>query len=318
MAKEPIEIRDKPDRAGGPGRGMDDVQPYALGSEALRPGARLSGLDRLGERMARRLRDVMEPFVRVKPKVEIAPALTSRFDTWRDGLPEFTSLSLYRMRPMKGGMLIAIPPAYVSRLVDAFYGGTGGALPNQTNKREFTAAEERLLGRLTEGLVGAVVEMWQEIVVIEPALASRETNSGYASLVRGDESVVVQRIAIAGGGPGAASIDFVFPLTAMRVYEAQLAAKIHAEAGPIDSEFRHRMARALENVSFPVRSVIARPTLSVSELMSLKEGDVIPITLSPRVPLIVGNRRLAEGTIGEQEGRAAFQIETIGPSSGGR
>lgn len=315
MAKEPVGNEGSVKVSGRSGS-TDDVQPYALGSEALRPGARLSGLDRLGERMARRLRDVLEAFVRVKPKVEIAPALTSRFDTWRDGLPEFTSLSLYRMRPMKGGMLIAIPPAYVSRLVDAFYGGTGGALPNQGNKREFTAAEERLLGRLTEGLVGAVVEVWQEIVALEPALASRETNSGYASLVRGDESVVVQRIAIAGGGPGAASIDFVFPLTAMRAYEAQLAAKIHAEAGPVDSEFRFRMARALENVSLPVRSVIARPTLSVSELMALKEGDVIPITLSPRVPLIVGNRRLAEGTIGEQEGRAAFQIETIGPPSG--
>ena len=305
MAKEP----------GGSGEqhGMSkEAQPFALGSEALRPGARLAGLDRIGERLARRLRDVMEPFVRVKPKVEAEAALTSRFETWRDALPEFTSLSLYRLRPMKGGMLIAIAPDYVSRLVDAFYGGTGAATATANRKREFTAAEERLLSRLTDAITGAVVEMWQEIVPLEPSLASRETNSGYASLVRGDEAVVVQRFSIAGGGPGATTIDLVFPLTAMRAHEAQLAAKIHAEAGPVDSEFRYRMARALENVSFPVRSVVARPTLSVQELMALKVGDVIPITLSPRVPLIVGNRRLAEGTIGEQEGRAAFQIETIG------
>ena len=77
------------------------------------------------------------------------------------------------------------------------------------------------------------------------------------------------------------------------------------------------MARALEGVSLPVRSVVARPTLSVQELLALRIGDVIPITLAPRVPLLVGNRRLAEGTIGEQEGRAAFQIETIGAERGG-
>ncbi len=305
MAKEPNGSGEHPGLS-------KEAQPFALGSEALRPGARLAGLDRVGERLARRLRDVMEPFVRVKPKVEAEAALTSRFETWRDALPEFTSLSLYRLRPMKGGMLIAIAPDYVSRLVDAFYGGTGAATPAANRKREFTAAEERLLARLTDAITGAVVEMWQEIVPLEPSLASREINSGYASLVRGDEAVVVQRFSIAGGGPGATTIDLVFPLTAMRAHEAQLAAKIHAEAGPVDSEFRFRMARALENVSFPVRSVVARPTLSVQELMALKVGDVIPITLSPRVPLIVGNRRLAEGTIGEQEGRAAFQIETIG------
>ncbi|USI73717.1 flagellar motor switch protein FliM [Sphingomonas morindae] len=292
--------------------GAQKVERFALGSESLRPGARLSGLDRLAERLARRLRDVLEPFAKAKPKVEHAPALTSRFDTWRDGLPEFTSVSLYRMRPMKGGMLIALAPDYVSRLVDAFYGGTGAPPKGAVRKREFTAAEERLLGRVTEGIVLAVVETWADIVNFEPQLAARETNAGYATLVRGDEPVVVQRFSVAGGGPGATTIDLVFPLAAMRAYESQLSAKVHAEAGAGDSEFRYRLARALENVSLPVRSVVARPTLSVKELLSLKVGDVIPITLAPKVPLIVGNRRLAEGTIGEQEGRAAFQIETLG------
>jgi flagellar motor switch protein FliM len=301
----------------GTGRSRSELMvaeavPFALGSESLRPGARLSGLDRLGERLARRLRDTFEPFVKVKPKVEAESALTSRFDTWRDGLPEFTSVSLYRMRPMKGGMLIAVSPDYVSRLVDAFYGGTGAPPPGAARKREFTAAEERLLGRLTEGVTAAVVETWAEIVTIEPQLAARETNASYATLVRGDEPVVVQRFMISGGGPGDSSIDLVFPLAAMRAFETQLSAKVHAEAASGDGEFRHRLASALENVSFPVRSVVARPTLSVKELLSLKVGDVIPITLAPKVPLIVGNRRLAEGTIGEQEGRAAFQIETIG------
>ncbi|MGN6124025.1 MAG: flagellar motor switch protein FliM [Sphingomonas oligoaromativorans] len=310
MAKQPAGRGD--DKRQRAELGESEVKSFALGSEALRPGARLAGLDRIGERLARRLRDVFEPFARVKPKVEAESALTSRFETWRDALPEFTSISLYRLRPMKGGMLIAIQPEYVSRLVDSFYGGTGAVGAVVARKREFTAAEERLLARLTDAITGAVVESWSEIVPLEPMLASRETNSGYASLVRGDESVVVQRFTISGGGPGKTSMDLVFPLTAMRAHEGQLAAKVHAEAGPVDSEFRYRMARALEGVSFPVRSVVARPTLSVSELMSLKPGDVIPITLSPRVPLIVGNRRLAEGTIGEQEGRAAFQIETIG------
>ncbi len=291
--------------------GHDEVLPFALGSESLRPGARLSGLDRIGERLARRLRDVLEPFVRVKPKVEVEAASTCRFETWRDALPEFTSVSLYRMRPMKGGMLIAASPDYVSRLVDAFYGGTG-AVTAGPRRREFTAAEERLLARLTEGVVAAVVEMWAEIAPLEPSLVARETNAGYATLVRGDESVVVQRFLVSGGGTGSSSLDLVFPLVAMRAYETQLSAKVHAESGPADNEFRLRMARALEQVSFPVRSVVARPTLSVSELIALKPGDVIPITLAPRVPLIVGNRRLAEGSIGEQEGRAAFQIETIG------
>ncbi len=294
-----------------------EVRPYALGDETLRPPARLAGLERIGERMARRLRAIIEPLARAKPAVEAEAAETLRFELWRNALPDFTSLSLYRMRPLKGGLLIALEPAFVSRLVDAFYGGSGaGAMPAGRAK-EFTPAEERLLGRLTDALADVLVEVWAEVVPLVPALAGRETNASYASLVRADELVVVQRFSIAAGQLPPTTIDIVYPLVALRPYEAQLSAKVHAEPGIADGEFSYRMARALADVRLPVRSVLARPTLSVNELLALKPGDVIPITLPPRVPLIVANRRLAEGTIGEQEGRAALRVELVdGEGSG--
>jgi flagellar motor switch protein FliM len=57
--------------------------------------------------------------------------------------------------------------------------------------------------------------------------------------------------------------------------------------------------------------VLARPNLSLAELMQLKAGDVIPVNIARSLPLIVGDRIVAHGTIGEQEGRAAFQIEKL-------
>ena len=298
------------DHSGADG-GDRQVRPFALGQDALRPPTRLAGLERSGERLARRLRSVIEPFTRAKPTIIPEVIETIRFDAWRDELPDFTSLSLYRMRPLKGGMLMAIEPDYVTRLVDAFYGGSGMA-PPMARHTEFTPAEERLLGRLTDAFVDSLVEVWAEVLPLTPALAGRETNASYASLTRGDELVVVQRFGIIAGMLPRTSVALVYPLGALRPYEAQLSAKVHAEPGVADGEFRERMAKALANVRLPVRTVLARPTLSVDELMNLKPGDVIPITLPPRVPLLVANRRLAEGTIGEQEGRAALRIEEIG------
>jgi flagellar motor switch protein FliM len=51
--------------------------------------------------------------------------------------------------------------------------------------------------------------------------------------------------------------------------------------------------------------------MSVSELLQLKAGDVIPISLPALVPLLVSGRQVALGKIGEQDGRAALQIEKI-------
>jgi flagellar motor switch protein FliM len=287
-----------------------EPRPFALGNEAFRPTARLAGLERMGERLAQRIRTVVEPFARARTQVTPEALETLRFEEWRSSLPGFTSLSLYRLRPLKSGMLLAIEPEFVTGLVDAFYGGGGS--PAKLKMREFTPTEERLLGRLADGIVEMLVEVWSEVAVLTPALASRETNAAYASLVRVDEAVVLQRFTITPTGGQPTTVSILYPLGALRPYETLLAAKVHDEGSTAgDAEWRFRLAEALENVRLPVRSVLARPELSLSQLVALKPGDVIPITLSPKVPLIVANRRIATGTIGEQDGRAALMIDHV-------
>lgn len=285
-----------------------EVKPYAFGQDSFASADRLSGLERMAERLARHLRGVLEPFARGKVQVTPERHHTERFDSWRAGLPSFTSLSLYRLRPLKGGALIVVEPDFVTAMVDAFYGGSGLATKRG---REFTPTEERLLGRLTDGIVEGVVSVWEDVAALNPSFVSRETNAAYASLVRSDEAVVVQRFVVMPAAGRSSSLSIIYPLAALRPYEGQLAAKVHADHGPADGEWRARMTDALAQVQLPVRSVLARPELTVAQLMALKPGDVIPITLAPKVPLIVANRRLAYGTIGEQEGRAALMIDQV-------
>lgn len=291
-----------------------EVRPFTLGQEALRPAARLAGLDRMNERLARRFRAMLEPLARAKVIVEAEPPETRRFEDWRADLPEFTSLSLYRLRPLKGGMLIALEPHFITSMVDAFYGGSGTSHHHKAS--EFTASEERLLGRLTQGMIDILVELWSEVTPLAPVLASREVNAAYASLVRPDEAVVIQRFAVKPAHGRGTTFQILYPLTTLRPIEAELAARVHDDQGEADGEWRWRLGAALENVRLPVRSVLARPELSVAQLMALKPGDVIPVTLSPTVPLLVNSKQVAEGSIGEQDGRAALRIHHMGKGTG--
>jgi len=98
----------------------------------------------------------------------------------------------------------------------------------------------------------------------------------------------------------------------LRTIEEKLEARVHDDDMTASADWRWRLGQALEQVSLPVRSVLARPEISVAELLALKPGDVIPITLPPRTPLLAGARRIADGVIGEQDGRAALMIEKVG------
>ena len=69
--------------------------------------------------------------------------------------------------------------------------------------------------------------------------------------------------------------------------------------------------QSVSQVCLPVRSILARPELPLSRIMTLQPGDVIPLTMPRNVPLTVAGRLFAHGTIGESNGRAAIRIESI-------
>nr|WP_295371443.1 FliM/FliN family flagellar motor switch protein [uncultured Sphingosinicella sp.] len=288
--------------AGGP-------RPFAFCTEQARPLAAVPALDRMSEKSARKLRQRIEPISRIKPTVVADPVTVRQFDAWKNEKPEFTSVSLYRFRPLKGQVLVAVAPELVGRMVDAFYGGLG--IHGERVVKEFTPTEERLLARLSEALIETLTEVWSEVMPVKPQLMSRETSTAYASLIAGDEPVAIARFTVSIGQGKGSIIDILYPVAALRSIEGQLSVKVHDDIGMTGSEWRERIATALGEVRIQARSVLARPTLSVSELLALQPGDVIPVNLPAMVPLLVAGRQIGLGKIGEQDGRAALKIEKV-------
>jgi flagellar motor switch protein FliM len=284
-------------------------QPFAFGAENYRPMSALPALDRIGERMAKRLRDVIEPFARTKPRITAAPVAIQRFETWRGEKPEFTSLNLYRFRPLKGGLLVTLQPDFISMLVDSFYGGTGTVVSMRAE--EFTATEERLLVRLVDTLMASLAEAWSEVVPATPQFVARETNTTYATLVHRDEPVAVTRFTIVLPQGSPSVIDIVYPVSSIRAVEAELSSRVQDDTGMSGGDWRDRMAAALGEVRLDARSVLARPTMQINDLLKLAPGDLIPISLPTMVPLLVAGRVIAHGTIGDNDGRAALKIEKM-------
>ena len=75
-------------------------------------------------------------------------------------------------------------------------------------------------------------------------------------------------------------------------------------------------AAIAQHCGLPARTVLARPDLSLADLRQLKAGDIFPVTINRSLPLIVGDRIVALGSFGEQDGRAAFQIEKLAQETG--
>ncbi len=269
----------------------------------------LSGVDRLGEKLGRRLRVLLEPMVGGRPKVVARPVDVADFGVWSGQVPRFSSIGVYRLQPLKGNVLLRMDAGMISTIVDCFYGGTGR---RQSGARaEFTPIEDRVIVRLSDALMKRLVECWAETLPLEAGLVARETGIGFAATQQPSDQMVVQRFIVSLVGDDEWPVDILYPLAGLRAIEPLLGTKVRDEANRDDPAWRARIAHQMGNIRLPARTVLARPSLSLAELLKLRAGDIIPVNLNRSLPLIVGDRIVAHGSIGEQDGRAAFMIEKL-------
>jgi flagellar motor switch protein FliM len=282
--------------------------PFTFGLSSPAASAALPALDRINERFVRRARTVVEGLARCRANITAEPVVTRRYTDWQAGQGGSMLASLYAFAPMKGMILLCFSAETLRSLLDRYFGGTAGSVVRRGS--ELTPSEENFFARLDTALVAALGDAWSRSLVVDASVRSRETNLAYAALVPPDEAVAVcdYRVTLASGSPLAFTI--LYPVAGLRSVDRQLADPAEEESGDC-TIWRADLADALAGVRFDARTVLARPQISLDKLMGLAVGDVLPVTLNAEVPMIVADRTIAMGTMGDAHGCAALQISRI-------
>lgn len=270
---------------------------------------RFPGLERIGARFERGLLSVITALSGGAASVTRNPAQITDFGGWRSEQTSFGALCRYQLTPIKGSMVLAIPPALILQMVDLFYGGTG--IVSMAAREAFTDAESRYLTRLGEQCLPLLTTAWADIAALTPTLIGIETDIASAKFGKDSDLIVVQSFAVQIGDGKAATVACLYPIAALRPIAALSDAPQPEAAPPSDPIWRDRLSEAVLEVRLPMRSIFARPELPLGQLLSLKAGDVIPVCLPNHIPITVAGRLFAQGTVGESGGRAAIKIEKI-------
>ena len=268
--------------------------------------ADFSGLSRIGLRLANGLGDTLGG-LGSDVAVSVGDVATVDFPDWKAALPETIAAAVFRAPRFKGGFLVSIPTALICATVDRLYGGDGLA-PMDT--LSFGGAEEGLFRRILKAVPDIVSASWADIVAITPSLSGEALTREALIFGQSADQVVLQNFECTDTSGIINTISFAYPLATLRTISA-LQLPDQEDGIEPDPIWRTRWTDAVKQARLPVRTVIARPSLPLSRLLSLAPGDIIPVCLPPHVPMTVAGRLFAHGTIGEANGRAALQIEKI-------
>lgn len=283
-----------------------------LGSAAANPLGDLQALAQVNQHLARSLRGLFEPLLRQPVKVAAEPITVERFDAYLAARGQaLSSVTMMTMAPLSGQAMLVLDGALTFRLVDVYFGGPGLA-PNPL-PAEFTPTAEAMIARIGAGFAERLAGAWGELAEIAFQPGRTETNPAMLSHLDGEDRVVRARFMLTIAEARPIEIDLLYPAAALKPIAAILSSKVQSRRQAEDPTWSNNLARAVMSVKLPVRSVLAEPVIPLAQLMTLKPGDIIPISFGPEIPLLVSNNRFARGAVGASNGRAAIRVHRIEP-----
>jgi flagellar motor switch protein FliM len=290
-----------------PNHTNSNVQPVSLVRHVL-DRSDYPALDRVAEKLAAALaQHFMEQDVDCTEARRVSTTV-STFDTWRRQ-PALDSVSVkIRMTPFKSSVLMTFPVSLIILVVDRAFGGTA---PINATRTELSQTEQRTFHRLCCRVADLLKQSWAGTAAIDPAISAVEPTTDTQTLVAGTHQVIVQVLQITLEQDKDFAISIVTPLAFVRSLPELEADPGAEERSSFDPAWAARLSEAVMQIHMPVRTIFARPEVSLAKLLSLHSGDVIPVCIPDHLPVTVAGQHVADAKMGETNGRAAVQIERI-------
>lgn len=288
--------------------GNIEVRPFVFGQSDTTLLSDYYALQMVNERFCRLARNVFLPMLRMQPRVSSFPPELRSFEDYRSGQDNFVSITNSRIEELRGNKLVVLPPPFISLLTDAYYGGT---IKNMRQTRtEFTASEGRVIEIICTRINDALQLAWRDLVALSFTITSHEENMQFAQFVDAEDMVVVCSFVVQLPGADPATFDVIYPLQTLKPIATQLRSRMQSDFVDDDHSWRDRLERAILEVPLGITARLCEPEIPLRQLMQLRAGDVVPVTLSETVDVLVEGQKLYTGQAGNLNGQSALRILT--------
>jgi flagellar motor switch protein FliM len=244
--------------------------------------------------------------LRFQPRLSSFPPELRSFEDYRNGQDNFVSLTISTSEELRGTQLLVMPPAFVSLLTNAYYGGGLGT--GAVGRHEFTATEQRVIELVSDRLNAALQLAWRDLMHLSFSVSSREENMQFVAFADNDEMVLNCSFMVQLPDQEPASFDILYPVQMLKPIAHLLRSRMQSDQLTEDRTWRERLHQAVMSVPLGVSVRLCEPAVPLSRLMSLAEGEVLPVTLTGAVDILVEGTPMFTAQPGEKAGHAAVSV----------
>ena len=281
------------------------VRPYDFNSQERIVRGRMPTLEMVNERFARYFRISIFNFLRRAAEISVAGIQVEKFSEFIQSLFVPTNLNVIRMSPLRGRALIVMEPRLVFTAVDNFFGGSG-QFYNKVEGREFTPTEMRIIRLILDMIFKDLTEAWKPVLDLDYGYLNSEVNPQFANIVSPTEIVVISTIHVALEG-GEGNINIVMPYSMIEPIRELLDA-VTSDRGEVDGRWQESLRVEILRSEVTLHCNLVEKEMTISDVIELKKGDVIPIEMPETVVLEVEDVPVFRGKLGFSDGNYAIEI----------
>jgi len=285
------------------------VRTYDLATQERIVRGRMPTLEIINERFTRLLRIGLFNFLRRSVEISVGPVRISKYSDFVRNLVVPTNLNLVHMKPLRGTGLIVLDPSLAFLMVDNMFGGDG-RFHTRVEGREFTQTEQRIIRRVLDILFETYQKSWEPVYPIEFEYIRSEMNTQFANIATPNEVVVAITFTVELGDVGG-EMHFCFPYSMLEPIKDMLTSSMQGEVLGVDKRWVRLMTQQIQAAEVEIVADLAKQKLTLHQILDLKVGDVIPLTINEEVDAAVDNVPVMRCKYGLFNGQYALRVQKL-------
>ena len=283
----------------------DFNRPTKFSKEHLRT------LEMIFEHYGRLISTNLTVYLRKSVQVTVATSEEATFSEFTNALSNPVILGVINFAPLNGAIIIDLATNLGYAMLDRMLGGSG--LPLEKN-RDFSDIEMIIMQKILVMFTQLLRDPWKNVIEISPVLQRLETNPQFAQIIAPSDMIAIVTLSMKiGDVEGFLNIclPFITVEDVMDKLNTQFWYSTMQERH--DENYEMYIESLIRKVDVPIRAVLGRSKISVSDFVNLQVGDCIRLDskVDDDMIVFVGNIKKFTALPGAEKDSYAVRITSV-------
>ena len=283
----------------------DFSRPTKFSKEHLRT------LEFIFEHYARLISTNLPVYLRKIVQVSVMNSESSTYNEFTNSLSSPIILGIINFAPLNGSAIMEVDTNLGYAMLDRMLGGNGVPLEKS---REFSEIEQIIIQKILVMFTQLLREPWKNLIELSPVLNRMETNAQFAQVIAPGDMVAIVTLSLK-IGEIEGFMNICLPFFTLEDVMDKLNTKYWYSTMQEnrDENYEAYVESMIRKVDVPIRAVLGKSTISVSDFMNLQVGDCIRLDsgVDQDMNIYVGNIKKFTALPGTERDSYAVRITSV-------